>query len=73
MSGEIEFQDKEGFIVDKESLHAIDVPANSSETFTGSAAVTTKTAPTIANTVVKLKGMGESKRRISDEIFSEFP
>ena len=73
LSGEIEFQDKEGFIVDKERLHAIDVPANSSETFTGSAAVTTKTAPTIANTVVKLKGMGESKRRISDEIFSDFP
>ena len=55
LSGEIEFQDKEGFIVDKERLRAIDVPANSSETFTGSATVTTKTAPTIADTVVKLK------------------
>ncbi len=54
LSGEVEFQDADGFIVDTDSLYNIIVPANSSKTFTGSAMVTARIAPNIAGTVVKL-------------------
>lgn len=54
LSGKIEFQDAEGFIVDTDSLYSIIVPANSSKTFTGAAMVSTSIAPKIAGTVVKL-------------------
>lgn len=54
LSGKIEFQDAEGFIVDTDGLYSIIVPANSSKTFTGVAMVSTSIAPKIAGTVVKL-------------------
>ena len=55
LSGEIEFQDTEGFIVDTDGVYNIIVPANSSKTFTGADMVSTSIAPKIANTVVKLR------------------
>lgn len=54
LSGELEFQDADRFVLDTDTLYGIIVPASSSKTFTGAAMVTTRVAPKVATTYVKL-------------------
>ena len=53
--GQIEFQDKDGFIVDDDSTDRMLLPAGATETFTGYALVTTGVATNIVRTGVKVR------------------
>jgi hypothetical protein len=53
-SGQIEFQDKDGFIVDTDTCSGLVVPANSEETFTGYTLIQAAVAGNVAQTVAKI-------------------
>ena len=53
VSATIEFQDKDGFIIDDDIEHGLYIPAKGQETFTGYKLVTGSVAPNVASTSVK--------------------
>jgi len=55
LRGTIEFQDKDGFVVDDDPTDTMVVQPGSVETFTGYALVTTSVAPNIARTGAKIR------------------
>jgi hypothetical protein len=56
--GTIEFQDKDGFIVDTDDCRGLIVPANSEQVFAGFALVRAEVAGNVAKTVAKVHKIG---------------
>jgi hypothetical protein len=54
----IEFQDKDGFIVDTNTAHGLVLGPNVQETFTGFALIRAESAPRVARTLAKLRRSG---------------
>jgi hypothetical protein len=54
----IEFQDKDGFIVDENTAHNLVIGPKSDETFTGFALIRAEGAPRVARTVAKVRRTG---------------
>jgi hypothetical protein len=54
----IEFQDKDGFIVDTNTAHGLMIGPGAQETFTGFALIRAEGAPQVARTLAKVRRTG---------------
>ena len=55
LNGQIEFHDKDGFIVDDDSVYNLVLDANSQDTFTGKDMIDISIAPNVAGVMAKLR------------------